>query len=353
MNPKTFVLALFLAFLLPGVSWGAHWVTAYYGAGNTTMPVSAIPWSAYTEVNHFAACPGANGTVDLHYLTKPEIVEFVAAAHAAGKKAIVTVMDGGPGFADATNPSNMAAFVAAIRAFIGENGYDGVDIDWERGIVLAQYIDLFARLRAALGKSALITIATGNWGGLEAAAARSQQYIDHINVMTYDMDMTPYTWHNDALFQNGDSTMMTADWRVRSLTGAGVANAKIGIGVPFYGRRWTGATEPLQKTGVRQNGWVNYHDLVTDPTRWNDTCRKWDAVFSADYISDSARNEFTSYNGVRSIQETIKWIDSQGFGGIFSFILDYEYVAGATGDARSPLSAAIADGMKTIEKQGK
>lgn len=350
MTTAAFLAGIFTFFsFLPAGSAGTYWVTAYYGAGNKVMPVSAIPWSKYTEVNHFAAAPGENGTVSLHYLTQEDIKEFVTAAHAAKKKALVTIMDGGPGFIDATNSAHMTNFIANIKDFVFANGYDGVDIDWEGKVESTQYVELFSRLRAALGPTRLITIATGNWNGLETVAALGQKFIDHINIMTYDMDMESFTWHNDALFQNGDSSKMTADWRVSAFIKAGVEKKKLGIGVPFYGRRWTGACEPLDKNGVRQEGWVNYRDLAADSTRWRGAYRKWDSVFSADYISDIERNEFTSYNGVRSIRETARWIKEQGFGGIFSFILDYEYIGNGRGDDRYPLSTAIWRNMAPLQ----
>jgi hypothetical protein len=60
---------------------------------------------------------------------------------------------------------------------------------------------------------------------------------------------------------------MTCDWRVRAFTQAGVSRNKIGIGIPFYWRRWTGVTEALQLKGPRSAGWINYRDLVTDDRR--------------------------------------------------------------------------------------
>jgi GH18 family chitinase len=335
----------------PTVKTNGLWVTGYYPAQNRVEPVAAIPWSSYTEINHFAACAGVggdsrgNGTVSLHYLTVAEMREFVTQAHAAGRKAIVTIKDNDhhlDAFSQNAAPDMMEAFVRNIQGLVISNAYDGVDIDWEAKVAVDPYVNLLSRLRQALGEGRLITIAVGNWSRLEGVAAQAQVYVDHINIMCYDMDDTrSYAWHNAALLQNGDLDKMTCDWRVRAFTQAGVPRKKIGIGIPFYGRRWTGVTEPLQVNGLRSAGWVNYRDLVTDERRWQPAHQKWDAKYRADYLRIPALKEFDSFNGTRSIDEICRWAWAEGFGGLMSFELSNEYLPGRTGDARYPLSTAL------------
>ena len=338
--------ALLAAACRPAPAAGpAKWITGYYSAQNGVQPAASIPWHHFTHICHFSAAPGPSGTVAMHYLTLEEIACLIA-SRPRGKKAIVTIMDGEAGFADATSPANIAAFVANIARFVKDNGYDGVDIDWESRIIVSQYNDLLRRLRIAL-RGKVLTMAAGNWGGLESVASASQSFLDQINVMCYDMDNTggAYTWHNDALFQNGDASKMTADWRVRALTEAGVAKAKIGVGIPFYARRWTGTTAPLQKGG-KQVGWLPYRTLATDSQRWQDAYRRWDATYSADYLSIGPMNEFISFNGPRAIQETVSWAKAQGFGGVFAFTTEYEYLADAAGEARYPLSTVLYNAVR-------
>jgi chitinase len=233
-------------------------------------------------------------------------------------------------------------FTSRIGEFVSANQYDGVDIDWEARVAVEQYTDFLRRLRAALGASKLLTVAVGNWDHLETVASRAQAQVDHINVMCYDMDNPgSYVWHNAALRQDGDPSKMTYDWRIGALVKAGVARSKIGVGIPFYGRRWTGATEPLQTNGSRMGGWVNYGDLVKDSVRWQTVNQKWDAKYLADYLSLPQLNEFISYNGVRSIQEICGWAKREGFGGFMTYDLSNEFVAAETGDARYPLSSIL------------
>src|SRR5207253_6759632 len=118
-------------------------------AQNGVQPAASIPWHHFTHICHFAAAPGPTGTVAMHYLTQEDIARFIA-SRPRSKKAIVTIADGEAGFADATSPVNIPAFVANIARFVKDNGYDGVDIDWESRIIVSQYNDLRRRLRPAL-----------------------------------------------------------------------------------------------------------------------------------------------------------------------------------------------------------
>jgi chitinase len=336
--------AMLLARSAPAAS--GKWITAHYSAQNGVESVSDIPWSKLTHLNHFAAAPGLNGTVAIGYLSQSEINALIA-ARPNGKKVLVVIADaaswtpGGTSFADATSSTNIVNFVNNVISFVNTNGYDGVDFDWEQNVVVSQYEDLLARVRTAL-PSKTVTIDSGNWGGLETVAGASYANIDQINLMCYDMDNTgSYAWHNDALFQNGDASKSTCDWRVRAFTNVGVPNAKIGIGIPYYGRRWTGVTQPLQTGGTMQPNGIGYNTIVTDPTRWQPAYQKWDATYSADYLSVTGLNEFVSYNGTTSIQGVVTWVNAQGFGGYMVFALHYEFLASQTGDARYPLSTAL------------
>jgi Glycosyl hydrolases family 18 len=322
-----------------GGGFSGRWLTGYYAAQNGVEPIGAIPWNLYTHVIHFAAAPNADGSIAAHYLTASEIAQFTS-SKPAGKYALVCLKDNDSdqgAFAAATSPGTIAAFVANVAAFVNGNGYGGVDIDWETNVNVAQYVDLLKRLRAALPSKA-VTMAVGNWGGLEQVAAAAYPNVDQINVMCYDMDSASagYSWYNSALLQAGNSAVATCDWRVRAFTGAGVPASKIGVGIPLYGRRWQGTTQALTN-GSFSPSTVPYRDLVSDPQRWQTANQKYDAKYKANYLSIPALNEFDSYTGAEFIGDVASW--SRQFGGVMTFTLDYEYLPG--GASPYPLSAAL------------
>ena len=333
---------LVLAALLNTGLYG-QWITGFYSAQNGVLPISSIPWDKYTHIIHFAAAPNSDGTVDLHYLTQDEI-SAITASRPAGKNVIVAIKDNDSNlnaFPAATSPETIDTFANNIVNFVNANGYDGVNIDWEANINTAQYQDLLMRLRNAM-PTKVIAMDAGNWGGLQTVAAGAASSLDQVNVMCYDMDSPSngYSWFNDALLQNGNTSVMTCDWRIRSLTGAGLPASKVGIGIPYYGRRWPAVTQPLVH-GSFNPSWFRYRDLVTDGTRWQPQYQFYDTGYKANYLSIPDLNEFDSYNGVEFIQDAVAWQKAQGFGGFMTFTLDYEYLANQTGDARYPLSTAL------------
>jgi len=77
-----------------------------------------------------------------------------------------------------------------------------------------------------------MTIAAGNWGGLDSVAGESQSLLDQINLMCYDMGWQGRLFlYNSALAQA--STAPCGCDGGQALTAAGVPAAKIGIGIPF------------------------------------------------------------------------------------------------------------------------
>jgi chitinase len=277
------------------------------------------------------------------YLSQSEINAFIA-SRPAGKNALVVISDGvaGSSFANATTSANLSNFVNSIVSFVAANGYDGVDLDWESNVNVSQFVALLSALRTAMPDK-IIAMDVGNWANLPSVAASGYQYTNQINVMCYDMDYgSPYTWHNDALFQNGDTSKMTCDWRMRAFQSAGVPNSKLGVGIPFYGRLWSGTVAPLQ-TGGSVSSTVYYRDVAVKYL--SSFTPHWDATYSADYLSNSSTHQFISYNGSRSIQAAVNWMNSQGFGGMMAFTTEYEYISGASGDSRYPLSSALCNAV--------
>jgi len=338
-------------------SLGLHgqWITGNYSSGNTVEPVSAIPWSKYTHVVLFAGgpCAANDGTVCMGYLTQSEIGAFIA-SRPSGKKALVSLGDQCAGFngcgdgsswiAD-TAPGLVGTFAQNIANFVNSNGFDGVDFDWEGvgsglKIDVSQYETLLSLVRAALPNKT-IAMAVGNWGGLPTVAVSQQANLDQVNVMCYDQDQVATSWYNDAIYPSSFGGGCSS--RIAELTSAGLAAAKVGVGVPFYGRRWTGCVKINQ--ACPRSGYFSYQNLVTDTTRWQTQHRFYDTIYKSNYLSipnsDPSRSEFDSYNGIDFMADVAAWGASNQFGGFMTFALEYEYLSNHTGDARYPLSTSL------------
>jgi chitinase len=340
---KIIVGAIVSLFFVSSAFAAAPWITAYFD-DQMGLPVSEIPWSKYTHVIMFAGSVDSNGNVINQWLAPSDINPFVSAGHAAGKKVLVCLIDNSAGdplaWSNSTSPGKIATTVNNIVAFVNNNGFDGVDLDWEGNINTSQYVDLISRLRAAM-PTKLITMAAGNWGGLPGVANSSQSNLDQINVMCYDManDGSGRIWHHAAILQAGDSSVMTCDWRIGALTSAGVAAAKIGVGMPFYGYVWNGGTQPLQAGTLGTS--YGYSSIVGNSTWWQPSNKQYDAVHRANYLSVTSTNQFVTYLDAQAIQDYVAWGKNHAFGGFMTFSLHYEYMSSQSGDAKYPLSTEL------------
>jgi chitinase len=342
------VLCTAVGFAGPG-----KWVSAYYAGwlqGSQLNP-EEIDYSRLTHIIHFALVVNANGTFagDGNGITPANAASAVRAAHAAGKKILISVggsnTDGA--FAGATSGSKRDGFVASLVAFMMNYGYDGIDVDWEPLGTTSHYVDFIRELREKMSSvkpgSPLITaVMTGSDGRLLASVA---QYFDQINIMTYDMS-GPWsrweTWHNaplyngGAVFQSTGGPLPSSDVSVRDKIAAGVPAAKLGIGIDFYGYRWWGGdgtstggvTKPRQAwkayPNVKDN--IPYYSLMDMYARYPVS---WDDDAKAAYIGidnpGSAQDEFISFDEPRSIYAKAAYVDKMGLGGVIVFELGGGY----------------------------
>ena len=337
---RLLLLLLLCSFAIQSLS--AQWIVGFYTVG-MGQPISEIPWNKITHLQLCCATAGPNGSFSENWLTPSSYAEIRSTAQAHGVKVIVSMIGlSADNWPSATAPGTVDTFVSNIKNYITNNGFDGVDLDWENGINTTQYINLIAKLRSAMPNK-LITIDTGNWGGLETVAGASHPNLDQVNVMCYDMASgNGVSFHNDALLQAGNSGLMTCDWRMGSLTNAGVPASKLGIGMPAYGYVWSGTTQPGTTSGSMDWTQYYYSQIVGNPTWWNGGLNKrWDNTYKADYLSVASTNQFITYNDTQSVHETVAWGKSHGVGGYMLLFLYQEYMAGASGDARYPLSSAL------------
>jgi GH18 family chitinase len=348
---KTPILLFLLANLLAIQSLSAQWVVGFYTVG-MGQPISEVPWNKITHLNLCCAAAGANGSLSENWLTPSSYSQLRSMAQAANVKIIVSIGDQGVPtnyFPSNTTPGMVSTFANSIAAYINANGFDGVDLDWESNVNASQYIDLMAKVRAAMPNK-LVMMDVGNWGGLDSVAAASHRNVDQLNVMCYDMAAgNGFSWHNAAVLQAGDPGVMTCDWRMRAFTNAGVPASKLGVGIPAYGYVWNGTTQPRSSGGSMDGTQYWYSQILGNPTWWNGGLNKrWNSTNRADYLSVGSTNQFVTYNDTGSVHEIVSWGKSQGFGGYMVLFLYQEYMAGASGDARSPITTALRNELGAV-----
>lgn len=354
------------------------WRTAYfYEPAAATMPLEAIPWSSYTHVIQYAAVPANDCTLDArrNRMTPAAIARFVRLAHAAGVKALLGLVQdtGAAVMRRCTDSAHMERFIANVSRFVQDNRYDGLDVDWENGILEPQYQGLLVGLRDAMPSQVLTVSTDVNWRVMFAAI---QQDIDQINIMNYDSDAGTFTgvaprttWFNSAILAAGELDRISGERTIDFLLAAGVAPGKIGLGEPFYsrviqgcragypsGRTCTrGVTGPDQAfaatDGTHARASLTYAELLAS-VYWRKGEHLWDDTHKAAYISYRSRqatcspppcdaDAYVSYPDARQLQAAAELAERKKLGGIMVFGLSDEYLPSATGAARYPLSTAL------------
>jgi chitinase len=331
------------------------WVSAYYaGWMQSYCPPSAIDYGAVSHVIHFSIAPSGSGVNSSgNGITTSASAAIIQAAHAAGKKVLITCGGWGdaPAFATSTNSTNRTAFINSLVNFVVSRGYDGLDIDWEPISSASQFKLFIPELRAALNAAnpgLLLTIAS--MGGDGSTIASVQEHFDQINIMTYDMSgawQGWVVWHNAPVYDGGlkfpgtNKLVPSADGDVKNFIAAGIPANKIGIGADFYGYVWSGVTEPRQTwtstPTVTDN--VPYYQLMST---YAANPVLWDATAQAAYISvATGSGKFISLDNAQTMSAKASYIKTKGIGGMIIWELGGGYRASQPAGQRDELLQAV------------
>jgi chitinase len=243
------------------------------------------------------------------------------------------------GWSWSENFSNAALTEASRQAFTRscidlylktyQGVFDGLDIDWEYPVTGGEenngrpedkhnFTLLLAELRSQLdalgasdGTHYLLTIAAPGGPGMDARYERDQivQYLDWINLMTYDLHGTwdNITNFNAPLYQEindpGDSSL-NVDAVVQDYLEAGIPADKLVMGVPFYGYEYVGVgftSDGLYQLCVYPTwgGPISYTDIKRDylPTYQ----RHWNTESQVPWLYNINTARFISYDDPQSI----------------------------------------------------
>lgn len=343
------------------------WSTGYYpGYRQSAMPASVVDFTALTHIIHFSVAPNSDGTLNttLNGITPSRSNDLVSRAHAASRKVLICVAGSGSGgFLGATSDPYEADFVSNLVNFMSAYGYDGIDIDWEplNSSDVTQYTNFVNDLRSALNgftPRRLLTVATAQRPSWFASL---QGQFDQINLMTYSLSGTwPgwVTWFNAPIYDGGNrfpstgSLVPSADGMVDDFVDAGVAPAKLGIGVAFYGKLWAGGTGtstggaalPLQSwTTAPTVSSLTYATIMA--SYYQPGLYHWDEAAQAAYLSidnaGSADDEFISYDDEHTCQAKVSYARNRSLGGVMIWELGEGYRSSEPAGQRDPLLQAV------------
>lgn len=226
----------------------------------------------------------------------------------------------------AADPVHRVKFAKNCLAAVEKYGLDGIDIDWEypssssAGISSSpddiKNFNLVIRdLRIALGSDKLVTIAT--YAKVKYFDLNTlNQYLDFVNIMTYDMGKPPY--HNAALYPSS-ATKYSCDEAVEKHHQSGMPYEKLVLGIPFYGKDVSSS--------------VNYVDLITSKYSKYNKC--WDDEAMVPYLADDSGTMIMTYDDEQSVGLKAEYIKSKGLLGAMYWSIEGD-------DASWTLSKALA-----------
>jgi len=343
------------------------WVTGYYpGWVRTTMPPSAIDYTALTHIVDFSLRPRADGSLEDNHGILPNAAATVAAAHASGVKVLLCI--GGArtseGFKGATSSAQLTTFVNNIVSTVTRYGYDGVDLDWEpltsvdRPAFVAMVNALQARLSTMTPRRQL-TAAVDSWSATTLGMVASK--FDQVNIMTYDMSGVSGDWgvswfnsplHNGGLNRPSGNALPSAERSFGTYRSGGVAAGKLGIGVAFYGNIYSGGsgtstggvTAPNQRWSTAPSmTTIDYRQIMS---QYHSASRyHFDATTKGAYLSidaaGSADDRFINYDDEQTIAAKMAWAKQNGAGGVIIWQLAGGYLPTAAPGQRDPLLQAV------------
>lgn len=296
--------------------WIPYWMAT---PGNPVGVNNAVANAdLFTEVSPFIYSALPAGSKGVRVALNPNFSNGAAnaawatnALHAAGIPVVPSIADGsGKGVMAKTlaDPAKRTAHVQDIVAIVVNNGYDGIDLDYEVfafsdgsaswASTQPNWTAFVTELGAALhgqGKQLFVTIpgpcsTTNKCGGKNGYwvydMAGIAPAVDRIRIMAYDFHV------------NGAGPIAPIDW-VTAIVQYSVTvmdPAKLQIGVPTYGRSWT---------KKKANG--NFQLSGNCPTSSQDS-KAYSALTSKSAVNDADIAKVLAANGVPPTD--VKWDDA-------------------------------------------
>lgn len=286
-------------------------VIAYVTSWTDVIPDPTV----MTHINY--AFGHVNGTFDGVRIDNPERLAAIVALKKDNPGLNVMLSLGGWGsgrFSEmASDDQRRLSFAKDCLKAVEEFGLDGIDIDWEyptsdlAGISCSpsdrdNFNLLMRDLRSVLGEDRFLTLASSAYA--EYIDFHSCiEYLDFVNVMTYDMADAPF--HHAALYAS-ENTKGCCDGAVKAHMEAGVPASKLVLGVPFYGR------------GGKVMRGRDYKDIKEG----GEYVILWDEKAQAPYLADGEGTLMLGFDSPKSLKIKCDYIKENGLLGAMYW--DYE-----------------------------
>ncbi len=294
-------------------------ILAYYTENSKALPDPTL----LTHINYAHGRFGNPSTGDGGIvISDTGLMQKVIALKDKNPRLKVLLMVGGWGMrADgfsmmARDAGKRTAFCQSLKAHLDNYGLDGVDIDWEYPTYSAEGTGASAydtqnfnlvlkELRETIGTSKIISFASSS-SAKYVDWPTAIQYIDYVNVMTYDMGAAP-NGHNSPLYRSAKFNHRSCDESIDLHAKAGIPLNRMNLGIPFYGKAEKNPS-PDRKVYDYE---VNYNEMDNilnknwyakrsiDVTGKNN--RAWDDVAKVPFLTNNLGYNLLSYDDPESV----------------------------------------------------
>lgn len=293
-----------------------------------------VNYQYLTHIAHAFAWPEADG--DLYLPPGFLYPELNSAGHAAGVKMILSLGGWGnsagfPGMASTVE--NRTRFIGQVVAFLRQNAYDGVDLDWEfvsNDLEKENFSLLVEELSAALRSVSpplLLTMAapSGGYWARWIDFERLIEKFDFIGIMTYDYhgQWSDYSGHNSPLYSCGD-TAGSFDASFHYFKSRGIPLGKLLLGQPFFGRSFDcgGFGQPFTVSD-----YYPYSEIVKLTEA--DWTFNWDACAQVPFALRRDGTKIISYDDPRSVSLKCQYVKDAGAAGLIIWELSLDGYEGS------------------------
>lgn len=355
--------------------WVMGYLPTYQQNSDGTAPfLTNIEYNKLTHIMSFGPYAKSDGSLDMsaNSSTTVRLAGAVTAAHTNNKPVILSVSSWVTEYLPAIqNTTSRNLLLKNMLTLFDTYGYDGIDVDFEpvmspyvAGIQTSNpdyvmfvnmlYDSLQVRNSSFLNRKPLLTVAANGYAG--PALKQLESKFDMINIMTYDL-AGPYpgwvTWHDSPVYSGGNimpstgQPMPSVDGEIQMCLSAGIAPAKLGIGVIMDAYRWKGgtgtatggATAPMQAY-TSDPTWTRFSFGEFYQKYYNSDFYHYDSAAQMSYLGidnvGSANDEFWSFNDKKSCEDKMTYVWDKSLGGVIVWELKSGYVPTAPSGAKIP-----------------
>ncbi|CAG5125979.1 unnamed protein product [Candidula unifasciata] len=360
MIPRTLQdILVTLLLSLHGIVNAARPLMVCYYTATSYFPVSQVPANVCTHIIY------AFGRVDVegiqpqspgdlqNYRTLVQLKKTNPSL-----KILLSLQNGFPSVVGA-DQGTVKRFSQSAVKFLADNGFDGVDLDWEYPTASDKnsYKTFIEILRKEIvGAKMLLSAALPNnpsyFTGYDVNCLSSN--MDFMTVMAYDFHLftkkDTTTGYNSPLYTpKGESQYLSASALVTYFLKVGLPSGQLLLGIPLYGRSWTlaqASSHDLHSPAIGKGspgpyrhfkGLYLYPDACVALQRGANSVL--DATNGAAYLY--ANTTWVAYETIDTIKLKVAWMKSVSLGGVGVWALHLDDNAGVCRAGLFPLLNAI------------